>query len=269
MRTRVSRRKIESGAAAGRAGGRYVAEQGTVSDGSLTIEKIKEKRKMAAIDNDWLEPLKPEFQKPYYRKLFEKVREEYNTRKIFPASEDIFTAFHLTPLADVKVVILGQDPYHNDGQAHGLCFSVKPEVEIPPSLVNIYQELHDDLGCYIPNNGYLVKWAKQGVLLLNTVLTVRAHAANSHRGIGWEEFTDACIRICSEQDRPMVFILWGKPAQTKKSMLHNPKHLILEAPHPSPLSAYRGFFGSKPFSKTNEYLQANGLAPIDWQIENV
>ncbi len=224
---------------------------------------------MAAIDNDWLEPLKPEFQKPYYRKLFEKVREEYNTRKIFPASEDIFTAFHLTPLADVKVVILGQDPYHNDGQAHGLCFSVKPEVEIPPSLVNIYQELHDDLGCYIPNNGYLVKWAKQGVLLLNTVLTVRAHAANSHRGIGWEEFTDACIRICSEQDRPMVFILWGKPAQTKKSMLHNPKHLILEAPHPSPLSAYRGFFGSKPFSKTNEYLQANGLAPIDWQIENV
>lgn len=224
---------------------------------------------MAAIDNDWLEPLKPEFQKPYYRKLFEKVREEYNTRKIFPASEDIFTAFHLTPLADVKVVILGQDPYHNDGQAHGLCFSVKPDVEIPPSLVNIYQELHDDLGCYIPNNGYLVKWAKQGVLLLNTVLTVRAHAANSHRGIGWEEFTDACIRICSEQDRPMVFILWGKPAQTKKSMLHNSKHLILEAPHPSPLSAYRGFFGSRPFSKTNEYLQANGLAPIDWQIENV
>ena len=224
---------------------------------------------MAAIDNDWLEPLKPEFQKPYYRKLFEKVREEYNTRKIFPASEDIFNAFHLTPLADVKVVILGQDPYHNDGQAHGLCFSVKPDVEIPPSLVNIYQELHDDLGCYIPNNGYLVKWAKQGVLLLNTVLTVRAHAANSHRGIGWEEFTDACIRICSEQDRPMVFILWGKPAQTKKSMLHNPKHLILEAPHPSPLSAYRGFFGSKPFSKTNAYLEANGLAPIDWQIENV
>lgn len=224
---------------------------------------------MAAIDNDWLERLKPEFQKPYYRKLFEKVRDEYNTRKIFPASEDIFNAFHLTPLADVKVVILGQDPYHNDGQAHGLCFSVKPDVEIPPSLVNIYQELHDDLGCYIPNNGYLVKWAKQGVLLLNTVLTVRAHAANSHRGIGWEEFTDACIRICSEQDRPMVFILWGKPAQTKKSMLHNPKHLILEAPHPSPLSAYRGFFGSKPFSKTNAYLEANGLAPIDWQIENV
>ena len=197
------------------------------------------------------------------------MNEEYNTRKIFPASEDIFNAFHLTPLADVKVVILGQDPYHNDGQAHGLCFSVKPDVEIPPSLVNIYQELHDDLGCTIPNNGYLVKWAKQGVLMLNTVLTVRAHAANSHHGIGWEEFTDACIRICSEQDRPMVFILWGRPAQMKRSMLHNPKHLILEAPHPSPLSAYRGFFGSKPFSKTNEYLKENGLAPIDWQIEDV
>ncbi len=224
---------------------------------------------MAAIDNDWLEPLAPEFRKEYYRKLFTKVKEEYNTRQIFPAADDIFTAFHLTPLKEVKVVILGQDPYHNDGQAHGLCFSVKPDVEIPPSLVNIYQELHDDLGCYIPDNGYLVKWAKQGVLLLNTVLTVRAHAANSHRNIGWEEFTDACIRICNEQDRPMVFILWGRPAQMKKSMLNNPKHLILEAPHPSPLSAYRGFFGSRPFSKTNDFLVKNGLDPIDWQIENI
>ncbi len=224
---------------------------------------------MAAIDNDWLEPLTPEFHKEYYRKLFTKVKEEYNTRQIFPAADDIFTAFHLTPLKEVKVVILGQDPYHNDGQAHGLCFSVKPDVEIPPSLVNIYQELHDDLGCYIPDNGYLVKWAKQGVLLLNTVLTVRAHAANSHRNIGWEEFTDACIRICNEQDRPMVFILWGKPAQMKKSMLNNPKHLILEAPHPSPLSAFRGFFGSRPFSKTNDFLVKNGLDPIDWQIENI
>ena len=146
---------------------------------------------------------------------------------------------------------------------------MKPDVEIPPSLVNIYQELHDDLGCYIPNNGYLVKWAKQGVMMLNTVLTVRAHAANSHHGIGWEEFTDAAIKILNEQDRPMVFILWGRPAQMKKSMLDNPKHLILEAPHPSPLSAYRGFFGSRPFSKTNAFLEANGLTPIDWQIENV
>lgn len=224
---------------------------------------------MPPITNDWLEPLAGEFHKPYYKKLYGKVLEEYRSRKVFPAADDIFNAFHLTPLHEVKVVILGQDPYHNDGQAHGLCFSVKPEVEIPPSLVNIYQELHDDLGCYIPNNGYLVKWAKQGVLMLNTVLTVRAHAANSHRGIGWEEFTDAAIRILDEQDRPIVFILWGRPAQMKKSMLHNPKHLILEAPHPSPLSAYRGFFGSRPFSKTNAFLRENGVSEIDWQIENI
>ena len=224
---------------------------------------------MGMIQNDWLEPLKPEFRKPYYAELFKFVQNEYATRKIFPPADDIFNAFHLTPLHEVKVVILGQDPYHNDGQAHGLCFSVKPDVEVPPSLENIYQELHDDLGCYIPNNGYLVKWAKQGVLMLNTVLTVRAHQANSHRGMGWEQFTDAAIRILNEQDRPIVFILWGSPAQKKAQMLDNPKHLILKAPHPSPLSAYRGFFGSRPFSKTNEFLVKNGLAPIDWQIENV
>ncbi len=223
---------------------------------------------MAAISNDWLAPLTPEFAKPYYRELYKKVKEEYATHVIFPPSNEVFSAFELTPLADVKVVILGQDPYHNVGQAHGLCFSVKPDVEIPPSLVNIYKELHDDLGCYIPNNGYLVKWAKQGVLMLNTVLTVRAHQANSHRGIGWEEFTNAAIRVLNEQDRPIVFILWGGPAQRKKEMLNNPKHLILEAPHPSPLSAYRGFFGSKPFSQTNAFLKKNGLTPIDWQIEN-
>lgn len=228
----------------------------------------KEDRKMAAISNDWLAPLTPEFAKPYYRELYKKVKEEYATHMIFPPSNEVFSAFELTPLADVKVVILGQDPYHNVGQAHGLCFSVKPDVEIPPSLVNIYKELHDDLGCYIPNNGYLVKWAKQGVLMLNTVLTIRAHQANSHRGIGWEEFTNAAIRVLNEQDRPIVFILWGSPAQRKKEMLNNPKHLILEAPHPSPLSAYRGFFGSKPFSQTNAFLEKNGLTPIDWQIEN-
>ena len=228
----------------------------------------KEDRKMAAISNDWLAPLTPEFAKPYYRELYKKVKEEYATHMIFPPSNEVFSAFELTPLADVKVVILGQDPYHNVGQAHGLCFSVKPDVEIPPSLVNIYKELHDDLGCYIPNNGYLVKWAEQGVLMLNTVLTVRAHQANSHRGIGWEEFTNAAIRVLNEQDRPIVFILWGSPAQRKKEMLNNPKHLILEAPHPSPLSAYRGFFGSKPFSQTNAFLEKNGLTPIDWQIEN-
>ena len=224
---------------------------------------------MGAIQNDWLQPLSPEFKKPYYAKLYKTIREEYGTRQIFPPADEIFTAFEMTPLSDVKVVILGQDPYHGDGQAHGLCFSVKPDVETPPLLVNMYKELNSDLGCYIPNNGYLTKWAKQGVLLLNTVLTVRAHQANSHRGIGWEEFTDAAIRILNEQDRPIVYLLWGKPAQMKKSMLNNPKHLILEAPHPSPLSAYRGFFGCQHFSKTNQFLKENGLEPIDWQIENI
>ena len=224
---------------------------------------------MGAIDNDWLEPLSVEFKKPYYKELYKKVKQEYETKRVFPEADDIFNAFQFTPLSKVKVVILGQDPYHNYGQAHGLCFSVKPDVAVPPSLVNIYQELHDDLGCDIPNNGYLKKWAGQGVMLLNTVLTVRAHAANSHQGIGWETFTDAAIKILNEQDRPMVFLLWGRPAQNKKSMLTNPKHLILEAPHPSPLSAFRGFFGSRHFSKTNEYLKANGLEPIDWQIENI
>ena len=224
---------------------------------------------MAAINGDWLEALKDEFKKDYYKQLFEKVNEEYRTRLIFPPANDIFNAFHLTPLKYVKVVILGQDPYHGNNQAHGLCFSVKPEVEIPPSLVNIYKELHDDLGCTIPDHGYLVHWAKQGVLMLNTVLTVRAHQANSHRGIGWEEFTDAAIRVLNTQDRPIVFILWGRPAQMKKAMLNNPKHLILEAPHPSPLSSYRGFFGSRPFSKTNQFLEANGVEPIDWQIDEL
>ena len=213
---------------------------------------------MGAIANDWLEPLKPEFAKPYYAQLYKKVKEEYTTHQIFPPSDMIFHAFEVTPLEDVKVVILGQDPYHGDGQAHGLCFSVQPQVAIPPSLENIYKELQDDLGCYIPNNGYLEKWAKQGVLLLN-----------SHRGIGWEQFTDAAIKILNQQDRPIVFILWGRPAQQKKAMLNNPHHLILEAPHPSPLSAYRGFFGSKPFSQTNRFLEEHGVAPIDWQIENI
>lgn len=224
---------------------------------------------MAAIDNDWLVPLSAEFKKPYYKNLYVKVREEYKTHQVFPSPDDLFNAYALTELKNVKVVILGQDPYHEIGQAHGLCFSVKPGVEIPPSLQNIYQELHDDLGCTIPNNGYLVKWAKQGVLLLNTVLTVRAHQANSHRGIGWETFTDATIKILDEQDRPIVFMLWGRPAQNKQIMLHNPQHLILTAPHPSPLSAYRGFFGCKHFSRANAFLVQNGLEPIDWQIENL
>ncbi|RHR24383.1 uracil-DNA glycosylase [Clostridium sp. AF19-22AC] len=222
---------------------------------------------MAGINGDWYEALKDEFKKDYYKNLFQTVNQEYHTRLIFPPANDIFNAFHLTPLKDVKVVILGQDPYHNNGQAHGLCFSVKKGVEVPPSLVNIYQELHDDLGSEIPNHGCLTKWAEQGVLMLNTVLTVRAHQANSHRGIGWEEFTDAAIKVLNAQDRPIVFILWGSPAQRKKVMLNNPKHLILQAPHPSPLSAYRGFFGSKPFSQTNRFLEENNVEPVDWQID--
>ncbi len=224
---------------------------------------------MAALSGEWLEAMQGEFRQPYYKKLFQTVNEEYKTQRIFPPADDIFNAFHYTPLGQVKVVIFGQDPYHGENQAHGLCFSVKPGVDIPPSLVNIYKELHDDLGCRIPSHGYLTKWAKQGVLMMNTVLTVRAHQANSHRGIGWEAFTDAAIRVLNEQDRPIVFILWGRPAQMKKSMLTNPKHLILEAPHPSPLSSYRGFFGSKPFSKTNEFLVSHGIEAIDWQIDEL
>ncbi len=224
---------------------------------------------MAAISNDWLPALEPEFAKPYYSKLYQTVVKEYQTQRVFPPADDIFNAFNLTPLGKVKVVILGQDPYHGERQAHGLCFSVRPEVDIPPSLVNIYKELNSDLGCEIPNHGCLTHWAEQGVLLLNTVLTVRAHQAFSHQGIGWEEFTDAVIRILNEQNRPMVFILWGRPAQQKASMLNNPNHLILKAPHPSPLSAYRGFFGSKPFSKTNAFLENHGVEPVDWRIENV
>ena len=221
------------------------------------------------IMNDWREPLEPEFAKDYYKELYDRVNQEYKTEKVYPSAEDIFNAFEFTLLSKVKAVILGQDPYHEPGQAHGLSFSVKPGIDIPPSLVNIYKELNSDLGCYIPNNGYLRKWADQGVMLLNTVLTVRAHQANSHRGIGWEQFTDAAIRILNDEDRPLVFILWGRPAQMKESMLRNKKHLVLKAPHPSPLSAYRGFFGSKPFSKTNEFLKAHGIEPIDWQIENI
>ena len=223
---------------------------------------------MPPIHNDWLAPLSAEFKKPYYKNLHQFILKEYNSFKVFPDPDDIFNAFHFTPLGSVKVVILGQDPYHGKGQAHGLCFSVKPHVSIPPSLENIYQELQDDLGCFIPNNGYLEKWARQGVLMLNTVLTVRAHKANSHREKGWAEFTDAAIRAVNELDKPIVYILWGRPAQGKKSMLNNPKHLVLEAPHPSPFSASRGFFGSRPFSKTNAFLEENGETPIDWQIEN-
>ena len=221
---------------------------------------------MAPIAGDWQQALKTEYAKPYYKKLYQFVNEEYRTRRIFPPGKDIFNAFHLTPLSEVKVVILGQDPYHGDGQAHGLCFSVNQGVEIPPSLVNIYKELHDDIGFEIPSHGNQTHWAEQGVLLLNTVLTVRAHQANSHRGMGWEEFTDAAIRVLNEQDRPIVFMLWGRPAREKKKLLNNPRHLILEAPHPSPLSAYNGFFGCRHFSRCNQFLESHGATPVDWQI---
>ena len=224
---------------------------------------------MAAISNDWREKLKPEYAKQYYKELYGFVKNEYSTRVVYPPSEDIFNALHYTPLSKVKVLILGQDPYHEVNQAHGLCFSVLPGNDIPPSLVNIYKELNTDLGCYIPNNGYLKKWADQGVLLLNTVLTVRAHMANSHAGHGWENFTDAIIKAVNEEDRPIVYILWGSAARSKKMFITNPKHLVIESAHPSPLSAYRGFFGSRPFSKTNLFLEENGIAPIDWQIEDL
>ncbi len=224
---------------------------------------------MAMITNDWLGALKPEFGKEYYKELFSFVKNEYRDHVIYPPADDIFNALHLTKLEDVKVLILGQDPYFNENQAHGLCFSVRPGVDIPPSLKNIYEELRTDLGCKIPNNGHLTKWADQGVLLLNTVLTVRAHEPNSHQGKGWEKFTDAIIKKVNEQDRPIVYMLWGKPAQTKIKMLNNEKHLILTAPHPSPLSAYRGFFGCKHFSKANEFLESHGIQPIDWQIEDI
>lgn len=221
------------------------------------------------IQNDWLPALKPEFGKPYYKNLYNFIISEYSNYVVYPPSDDIFNALHFTPMSDVKVVILGQDPYHEPGQAHGLSFSVKPGIDIPPSLVNIYKELNSDLGCKIPNNGFLEKWAKQGVLLLNTLLTVRAHQAFSHQGKGWEDFTDAILKEVNKIDRPVVYMLWGKPAQSKIKFLDNPKHLILTAPHPSPLSAYRGFLGCKHFSQCNDFLISNGINPIDWQIEDI
>jgi uracil-DNA glycosylase len=222
---------------------------------------------MAQIAGDWLPAVRAEFKKPYYRELYQFVRKEYESGTVFPPADQIFNALHLTPLSKVKVVILGQDPYHNVHQAHGLCFSVpEDQREIPPSLINIYRELHDDVGCRMPQTGCLTKWAEQGVLLLNTVLTVRAHQPNSHRNHGWEQFTDAIIRAVETQDRPIVYMLWGTPAQSKAPMVTNPRHLVLKAPHPSPLSAYRGFFGCRHFSQCNEFLQAHAVTPIDWQL---
>lgn len=221
------------------------------------------------LKNDWKDLLKDEFNKDYYLKLREYLIKEYKTKTIYPDMYDIFNALHYTAYKDVKVVILGQDPYHGPNQAHGLSFSVKPGVTIPPSLKNIYKELNSDLGCSIPNNGYLKNWSEQGVMLLNTVLTVRAGQANSHRNIGWEKFTDKIINLLNGRKDPIVFILWGRNAQSKLSLIKNPSHCIIKAPHPSPLSAHRGFFGSKPFSKTNKFLESIGKEPIDWQIENI
>lgn len=224
---------------------------------------------MKNLVNDWNELLLEEFNKDYYLKLRDFLKEEYATKQIYPKAQDIFNALNYTVYKDVKVVILGQDPYHGPNQAHGLSFSVNVGVPIPPSLLNIYKELHNDLGCYIPNNGYLKKWADQGVLLLNTVLTVRAGEANSHKNKGWEHFTNKIIALLNEKTEPIVFILWGNNAQTKQSLITNPIHYIIKSVHPSPLSVHKGFFNSKPFSSTNNFLISQGKKPIDWQIENL
>lgn len=219
---------------------------------------------MAALDGRWAEVLAPEFHKEYYRKLYAFIKKEYAEQVIYPPSDKIFTALHLTPLDKVKVVILGQDPYHEPGQAMGMSFSVPEGIEPPPSLKNIYKEIHEDIGEKIPDTGDITRWAMQGVLLLNAVLTVRAHQANSHKGQGWEEFTDAIIKAVDAEDRPIVFLLWGRNARDKKELVKNPKHLVLEAAHPSPLSAYNGFFGCKHFSKCNKFLRSNGVEEISW-----
>jgi uracil-DNA glycosylase len=209
--------------------------------------------------------LADEVKKPYYRQLQEFVAEERRNHTVFPPESDVFNALKLTPYAETKVLLLGQDPYHDDGQAHGLCFSVRPGIKPPPSLVNIFKELHDDLGCSIPKHGYLVHWAEQGVLLLNAVLTVRAHEANSHKDKGWETFTDAIIRALNARPSPVVFVLWGAYAQKKAKLIDTSRHPVLTAAHPSPLSAKK-FFGSRPFSAINAALHSIGKSPIDWQL---
>ena len=221
------------------------------------------------LGNDWDEILKEEWKKDYYLNLRKNLIHEYKNHTIYPRMYDIFNALKKVPYKDVKVVILGQDPYHGQGQAHGFSFSVQKGVKTPPSLLNIYKELHDDLGLYIPNNGNLIKWADQGVLLLNSTLTVRAHQANSHKDIGWSFLTDNIIKLLNDREKPIVFLLWGKFAQSKESLITNKRHLIIKSAHPSPIAAHRGFFGSKPFSKTNDFLLKNNMSPIDWQIENL
>ena len=221
---------------------------------------------MVHIGNSWDDKLSGEFDKDYYLQLREFLKEEYSSRTVYPDMYDIFNALKYTPYEDVRAVILGQDPYHEPGQAHGLCFSVQKGVEIPPSLMNIYRELEADLGIAPPRHGCLESWARNGVLLLNTVLTVREHAAHSHKGKGWEVFTDHVIRLLNERPEPMVFILWGRPAGRKADLITSPQHEIITGAHPSPLSAYKGFFGGRYFSRTNDFLVRSGSRPIDWRI---
>lgn len=222
-----------------------------------------------SLENDWGEILKDEFKKEYYLKLKEFLKEEYSSKIVYPKMEDIFNALKFTSFKDTKVVILGQDPYHGEGQSHGLSFSVKKDIKVPPSLRNMYKELNADLGLKIPNNGYLKSWAEEGILLLNTSLTVREAEANSHKKIGWEIFTDRIIELLNEREDPVVFILWGNNAKTKENLITNDRHFIIKSVHPSPLSASRGFFGSKPYSKTNKFLKTIGKEPIDWQIDDI
>ncbi|WP_029191238.1 uracil-DNA glycosylase [Paenibacillus elgii] len=224
---------------------------------------------MAILQNDWAPLLEDQFQAPYYHRLRSFLKQEYATRTVYPDMHDIFNALHYTSYADTKVVILGQDPYHGPGQAHGLSFSVKPGVPAPPSLQNIFKELQSDLGCSIPDNGSLVPWAEQGVLLLNTVLTVRQGEAHSHKGQGWETFTDRVISLLNEREKPIVFVLWGNPAQQKMQLITEQRHFIVRSVHPSPLSAHRGFLGSRPFSQVNDFLRSIGSAEIDWQLPNL
>ena len=221
---------------------------------------------MIKFDNEWDDLLKDEFKKEYYLNLRQFLKNEYMTQTVYPPMHDIYNALKYTSYSDVKVVILGQDPYHGKGQAHGLCFSVLKGVEPPPSLVNIYKELSSDIGFNIPNHGELTKWAKEGILLLNTTLTVREASPNSHKGKGWEIFTDTVISILNQREKPIVFLLWGGNARSKKSLITNKQHLVLETVHPSPLSAYGGFFGCRHFSKTNDFLANHGIKPIDWQV---
>ncbi|WP_209123530.1 uracil-DNA glycosylase [Alkalihalobacillus sp. BA299] len=222
---------------------------------------------MLNVSNDWKEIIGNECKKEYFERISEFLTVEYQKATVYPNKEDIFNAFHYTPFAEVKVVILGQDPYHGPNQAHGLSFSVNPGEKLPPSLKNIYKELHTDIGCELSDNGCLIKWAKQGVLLLNTVLTVRKSEPNSHKGIGWEQFTNRVIEKLNERQKPIAFVLWGRHAQAKEALINSQHHFIIKAPHPSPFSANRGFFGSRPFSKVNEWLLETREKPIDWEID--